>query len=298
MNADLLERICHSCFGRAPELAERCAQGIGNYVYRVTCGGRTYSLRCSREEGAYQNPIRWLERLAALEIPVPRVLKSGCLEGWEYLLLNWLEGCELGEAYPKLTRREKAVIAGELEEIQRRAAALPPEVSSQWHWRDEVYGLLDRAEERIACNGYFDREKVGRLRSAARELEGYFASVPPVAYLDDVTTKNLLVQNGHISGVLDVDWMGVGDRLTYMALTRMALLNMDLDTDYADFLLEAYRPSAVERRAFAFYTLLYCVDFMGERGSVFCGRSVPADPPVIQRLNRLYDRLWQEWTET
>ena len=35
-------------------------------------------------------------------------------------------------------------------------------------------------------------------------------------YLDDVTTKNLLVKDGHISGIIDVDWIGMGDQLSYV----------------------------------------------------------------------------------
>ena len=294
MEQAVLENICRACFGRQPEAVERCAQGIGNYVYRVTCHGVRYSLRCSREPGAYDNTIHWLERLASLDIPVPRVLAKGSLKDWEYLVLTWLEGQELGPAYPSLSPADKEAIAREVEAIQRQVAGLEVPVSPNWRWQDEVYGLLDRAEGLISQNGLFDIEKVQRLRELAKMLEDYFSSVEPVAYLDDVTTKNLLVKDGHVSGVIDVDWMGVGDRLTYMALTRMALLNMGYDDRYAACLLAEYGPDEEQRRAFAFYTLLYCVDFMGERGTVFCGRRVNADPPVIARLNQLFDRLWEE----
>lgn len=42
------------------------------------------------------------------------------------------------------------------------------------------------------------------------ELAAYFARVEPVAYLDDISTKNLLIHEGRVSGVIDIDWMGVG----------------------------------------------------------------------------------------
>lgn len=41
---------------------------------------------------------------------------------------------------------------------------------------------------------------------------------------DDISSKNLLMNNGKISGIIDIDWMGIGDKLTYVALTNMALL--------------------------------------------------------------------------
>jgi len=155
--------------------------------------------------------------------------------------------------------------------------------------------MLARARQRIIKNGYFDAEKVDRLSEAAGELDGYFAGVRPIVYLDDITTKNLLIHNRRVSGVIDVDWIGTGDWLTFAALTNMALLNMKYDTDYVQDLLEEMQVSGPERRAFLFYTLMYCVDFMGERGTWFMDKTVEASPEIIQHLNNLYAQLWKTW---
>ena len=97
----------------------------------------------------------------------------------------------------------------------------------------------------------------------------YFEKVEPMPYLDDVTTKNLLVKDGHISGIIDVDWIGMGDVLTFAALTYVALLNMGYDTDYVSFILDEMDADDIQRKAFLFYSLMYCVDFMGERGTKY-----------------------------
>ena len=64
---------------------------------------------------------------------------------------------------------------------------------------------------RIGKNGYFDIEKVERLKSEKDVLKDYFLNIRPIAYLDDISTKNLLIHNGHVSGVIDIDWMGIGE---------------------------------------------------------------------------------------
>ena len=87
--------------------------------------------------------------------------------------------------------------------------------------------------------------------------------VRPIPYLDDISTNNLLIYEGKLSGVIDIDWMGFGDMLTFAAMTKVALLNMDLDIKYVDYLLDEFHPNAIEYRAFVFYCLMYCVDFMG-----------------------------------
>lgn len=110
----------------------------------------------------------------------------------------------------------------------------------------------------------------------------------PIAYLDDISTKNLLIHRGQVSGVIDIDWMGVGDKLTYVAMTYMALLNMGCDTDYVTYLLE-------EMKVFAFYSLAFCVDFMGERGMCFMDKQVPVSPQIVEQMNGIYEKLWQEY---
>lgn len=91
--------------------------------------------------------------------------------------------------------------------------------------------------------------------------------------------------------------MGIGDRLTYVALTNMALLNMEYDTDYVKYILEEMQVNNVEKKAFVFYTLMYCVDFMGERGMQFMDKQVEVNAQIVDRLNNIYDLLWNEWSE-
>ena len=297
MDEKIVARICFNCFSRQADGIRRFSTGQGNYVYFLETGGEKYIVRCSGEADAYRQTVHWLEKLAAAGISVPKVIRQGSFQGYEYLVLSYLEGDDLGAVYPSLTAEDKRTIAKEVVEIQRRAGTLDPgPLDGHWTWRAAfVDDMLERARERITRNGYFDAEKVDRLSEAAGELDGYFAGVRPTVYLDDITTKNLLIHNRRVSGVIDVDWIGVGDWLTYAALTNMALLNLRYDTDYVQYLLEEMQVSEIERRAFLFYTLLFCVDFMGERGTTFLDKTVAVNREIIDHLNNLYGQLWKTW---
>lgn len=74
----------------------------------------------------------------------------------------------------------------------------------------------------------------------------------PIPYLDDISSKNLLVENGHISGVIDVDWIGIGDKLTFAALTNMAFINLGYDTDYVKYILEELQLKTIEKKLLFF----------------------------------------------
>ena len=83
--------------------------------------------------------------------------------------------------------------------------------------------------------------------------------------------------------------------MTFVALTYMALLNLEYDTDYVKYILDEMQIRDVERKAFVFYTLMYCIDFMGERGMHFGDKKVGVNEQIIDRLNGIYDKLWCEW---
>lgn len=296
MENDYIAKLCRKCFSKEPTAITRCETGIGNYVFRVACGSETYIFRCSDIPNAYQDTAIWLRKLEAIHIPVPTVYDQGRFQGFDYLILSYLEGADIGQVYPQLTDGEKRKIAKEIVHIQQKVALLEIEdPASDWSWHSFVQYMLDRAKARITANGHFDPEKVERLRKQSVLLGKYFSTVKPTAYLDDISSKNLIIHNGCIRGIVDIDWMGMGDVLTYVALTNMAFLDLGYDTAYVAYILEEMRLSQEQNRAFLFYSLLYCVDFMGERGMTFLGKTIPVDQQIIDKLNGIYDALWEQW---
>lgn len=299
MDEKLIVQLCKECMGLTPDSVKRCAIGQANYVHIVDGKRGKITVRCSTEKGVYKNTIYWLKRLEKIDVPVPKVLGNGEFQGYEYLILSYLEGQDLGLVYPKLTEEQKRTIAREIVQIQNRVGTLQfGNVDIDWSWKSFIQYMLDRAQERITANGYFNVEKVERLRRQMSILENYFVRVKPVAYLDDISSKNLLIHDGRISGIIDIDWMGFGDRLTFVALTNVALLNMECDTDYVDYIMEEMQVNEKEKQAFLFYSLLYCVDFMGERGMKFTDKKIEVDDEIIHRLDDIYDRLWIEWSRS
>ncbi|MCM1188473.1 MAG: aminoglycoside phosphotransferase family protein [bacterium] len=274
---------------------ERCSTGIANYVFIVSTTTEKFVLRCSKDKNAYKDSIYWLGKLSVCEIPIPAVLSQGTYQDYSYLILSYIRGDDIGNVYCQLNDREKKQIAGEVVAIQRKVSKIDIITDTDWTWNDVINEMLNRAEERIRQNRYFDAARIRIIRNLQYEMREYLNAVRPIPYLDDITTKNLLVYEGRLSGIVDIDWIGLGDMLTFVALTRVALLNMDLDTRYVDYLLDEIHPNAAEYKAFLFYCLIYCVDFMGERGMQFLDKVVPVNETVVRRLNGIFDVLMGEW---
>lgn len=276
---------------------ERCGTGIANYVFIVSTATEKFVLRCSKDANAYKDSVYWLNKLSICEIPISTVLSQGKYNEYSYLILYYICGDDIGNVYYKLSDIEKRQIAQEVIAIQRKVARVDISTDTQWTWTYVIEEILERAEERIKQNQYFDAGKIHIIKSAQHEIQEYLDMIEPIPYLDDISTKNLLIYEGRLSGIIDIDWIGVGDMLTFVAMTNVALLNMDLDTQYVDYLLEEIHLDAMQYKAFIFYCLIFCVDFMGERGMQFLDKMIPVNETIIKRLNGIFDILMNEWNK-
>lgn len=274
---------------------ERCSVGIANYVFIVFTATEKFVLRCSKDEDAYKISVYWLNKLSVCEIPIPTVLSYGKCRGYSYLILSYIPGDDIGNVYYKLNDSEKKQIAKEVVVIQRKVSKIDIRTDAGWTWNGFVDEMLNRAEERIKRNRYFDVNKVNLVKKVRQEMKEYLDNIKPIPYLDDISTKNLLIYDGKLSGVIDIDWIGLGDVLTFVAMTKVALLNVDLETTYIDYLLDEIHPNMIEYKAFIFYCLIFCVDFMGERGTKFLDKTIPVNESIIKRLNDIFAIFMEEW---
>ena len=92
-------------------------------------------------------------------------------------------------------------------------------------WEGVVRASLARSRAMIERAGVMDSRAVDRVEARLPRFADYFTRVPSRAFLDDTTTKNVIVHEGRLSGIVDVDCGCYGDGLMTPALTRMSLLN-------------------------------------------------------------------------
>jgi aminoglycoside phosphotransferase (APT) family kinase protein len=129
-------------------------------------------------------------------------------------------------------------------------------------------------------------------RQMLSRRESYFAAVQPLPFLDDTTTKNVLVDHGRLTGVVDVDRLCFGDPLLTIGLTRMALLADAHDVDYVEHWMNLMELNQQQREAVDAYTRLFCVDFMSELGQRFNKDDQPEiDLERFARLSTVFETV-------
>jgi aminoglycoside phosphotransferase (APT) family kinase protein len=287
----------------------RLPMGLTHLVFGVALvDGREVVVRMGRRESAedFTGALYWSRLLAPRGVPLPHLL---ALEdapsdgGYPFMIMERLPGQDLYHEYPELTLDQKQALARRIVDIQRSVGHLPPgrgygyarsydDPRLHAQWIDVVQGNLTRSRERIEAAGVLPVRHVDRVEAAVPLYARYLAGVPPTPFLDDTTTKNVIVAHGALTGIVDVDRVCFGDPLWTLGLTRMALLSPGYDTAYTDAWTDELALGEEQRRILTFYTAVFAVDFMGEIGHRFNRDApIPAGAAHLQRLEAILDGL-------
>ncbi len=130
---------------------------------------------------------------------------------------------------------------------------------------------------------------IADVRSAVDRSAARLDLIEPICFLDDLTTKNVIVDDGVLQGVVDFDVVCHGDPMYWLALTQVAVLSDvgQAGRFYVDELTRLWAPSAFEQANLALYSALHAAEFLRWPDEF------PTDAAVARRdrLNRAA-RLW------
>lgn len=292
--------IAHDLTGEWPVSVQRFGTGIGHWVYEVQANdGATTVIRLgmASQIDDFTGAVHWSKTLRPLGVPLPELMAHGEHHGLPYLVLERLAGQDLEHVYTHLSLQQRQAIAEAVCDIQGRVGTLPigegygflrfPGSKSHTAWGDVIAASLARSRARISQIGLVSLQAVERVEEQARRFSGYFSAVPATPFLDDVTTKNVLVHAGRFSGIVDVDWLCYGDPLFTIGLTRAAILGFGAAPDYTDHWCDLLGLTNEQHSVIRFYTALFCVDLMSEFGQVFNQAVEPLDLARLARLESI-----------
>lgn len=255
--------------------------GIAGYVYTIEFENEKYVIKISDNKELINGATYWLSKLSSLDLPIPKIYSINNQTFPCYFIMTFIPGKDLGVVYNDLTKSEKKCIARSIFKFQNEIRKLPlangygflnsyeDKYNIRNSWREVVEYHIQRSENRIIQNGIFDKEYVNTVKSLLPYYRDYFNTIEPIPFFDDTTTKNVLIDHGKISGIIDFDWICFGDRLYVVALTTMSLINMQSDLDYIESWKKLEKLSEVQENVLMFYILVFCIDFMAEKGMKF-----------------------------
>jgi aminoglycoside phosphotransferase (APT) family kinase protein len=277
-------------FGTEPLNATRMSFGhSSSEVYDVLLPNRQVIVKLNQDAKALEGTQENLRVLTELGLPVSQIIHADMSRTQfplAYVVLEKILGKDLRYELDTMTKAQMTTLAEQLVTFQRRVMSLPRGQGFGWillgepapfaTWTDIIQRDLRRGKEVLEREG--QNHLYQRLERLSEHFNDYFAKVQPTCFLDDITTKNVIVQNGELSGLVDFDMVCYGDPLFWLALTQTAVV-ADIGVAgqfYIDELIRFWDASAAEKEVIQFYALLHAMDFVEfaarNNDLVMCGR--------------------------
>jgi hypothetical protein len=246
--------------------------------------------------------VFWDEQLKPLNLPTAKMLCQNLERTFPYTVIEHVSGTDLGNVFSLLSQHVRRKIAFDVARIQDRVGDLPRAQGFGYGfnytdkrlrpaWKPILEEQLNRAREWIRAAGVAQESHVDRVARVLQSIEGYLQDVEPVPFLHDTTTKNVLVNENGLTGIVDIDDLCFGDRLYVLSLTNMSTLSGRLAADYVESWIEAWNLSPIQRQVLRVYTAIHCVGFIGEIGQKFNKDVVEPDMGRLRHLEEILDGL-------
>ncbi len=273
----LVRKLVAEWSGRCPLSVEHLPYGHNSISFDVELPGARVIVRTHHDPNVFRWTLHNLEVLQGLGLPVPRVLFHE-LEGdrypFAYLVLKRFPGRDLGYELASMTPVQMDAVAKAVIDAQSRVSSLSSaggygyvgigEPGNRTTWDAVLDDIMVLSERTLAPHF----APVGaRVREALEREQHYFASVSPTCFLDDLTTKNVIVDEGELSGFVDFDCVCYGDPLLHLGLTQTAVTS-DADErslHYVNALFDFASLTADERTIVDLYSALCGVEFLRDR---------------------------------
>lgn len=258
--------------------ATRLPTGDQNFVFAVTTKQSDYVIRMT--DAAHKHKfiaaLYWQNKLLPLGVPLAPFIKTD-LEGkyspYPSLLMHRLAGDDLCNVYATLSDGDKKNLAQEMVTIQSRTNSLPDgvtfgmadsyeQVLADKTWFDLIVNRLTLFKEVIKETAVFDVHHVEEVLLIAQSIKSNLMTVTSRPFLWDASERNVMVHQGKISGIVDVDELCFGDPLFVIALTHICLALEHHDSVYTDYWEQLLNLDAAATARLNFYKLFYVIVFM------------------------------------
>jgi aminoglycoside phosphotransferase (APT) family kinase protein len=294
-------KLVASVLGETALRAERMAYGHNSVTYDVELSRRHVIVRTNRNPEVFAGTEHNLRVLAELGLPVPQplVVDLTCTTvPFAVMILPKIPGRDLGYELGNMAREQMTRLAEQIVSFQRRVATLPPgkgygytpigAPGSHASWW-EVIRPGEPPQVTAPSADLVDRLETCLLQHVAR-FEPYFREAPPTCFLDDLTVKNVIVQNGELQGLVDFDCVCYGDPLYWMSLTAAGVAS-DVGIEalfYVEELARLWELTNLQRQMLALYSAWHGLWFVRS----FSARETPEwNARMLSQMTQWLDAL-------
>ncbi len=262
MNELQVAALVAEVLGLQPSAAIFQPFGHNSVTYESVLPRGSVMVRMNADASVFVGTHRNLATLAALGLPVPAILASDFSQTrfpFAYLLLDKIPGRDLGYELAGMKPAQITRLAEQIVGFQRRVMALPLGTGYGYVGIGETGPYASWWE--LVCS---EDEAV-----QASRFETYLRQVRPMCFLDDITVKNVIVQDGELQGLIDFDCVCYGDPLYWLALTAVGVAcdAGPAGLFYVEELKRLWTLTQEQEKVLAFYCAVMAQNFVRRMGS-------------------------------
>jgi hypothetical protein len=279
---EMIKLITLKHFNESPKSIIRMTTGACNEVYSVELLESEVIVRLSAVNYFLQGSHNHIPILRNLSISVPDILAEDYSKQdipFAYQFLSKIPGKDLLDVIQDLNDSQLKLIASEISNVFTKVRTLPSinkfgyvyggyeELNDTWMGR--IKDIINEATERSRQTGILKDDLLTILQNIITDNEKYFNQVVATPYIDDICSKNVMINNGTFSGLVDLDCVAYGDPLETIGRIKASWLGTHYGEVYTEAVMEAQSLNAEQRKMVSVYALLNRISWATENGIQF-----------------------------
>lgn len=302
----VVQKIIQKHLNEKPLKIERMVIGIRNEVYAVATLSRKVIVRMNTDIEQLKGTAKHITLFSSLDIKVPEILAFDYSKQdipFSYQVLSYIEGKDLGLAIESMTDEQLKDLAKEVANIFRKLSKIPTNGKFGWVGVNED-GLVDswakimkadKIEERNKQTGVVGDELVQKEKELYEKYVPYFNSVKSVLYFDDMSSKNILVNEGKFSGLVDLDEIMYGDPLETVGSIKASWYGTPHGEVYTKAVEDELGLTVEQRKMVTVYALFNRTLWLSEKGVKFNDNtSTEINLEAVEKDKKIINALFKE----
>ncbi len=304
---NLVKEIIFGHFGEYPGVIERMKVGLDNEVYAVELEGQKYIVRLNQRD-SLKGSSKNIPLFKSKNIKVPEIIAedySKRIIPYNWQILTKLEGTDIDKTISILTEEQLDDIAKEIANIVKKLIALPTNGMYGWVGLDEnklKSTLAEEVEEMLATiksrnekTGVVKEKYIKFFEEVLDKYKDYFKSALSQFYFDDMSSKNVIINEGKFNGLVDLDGIAYGDPLEGIGRIKASWYGTIFGDYYAKAIMDSLELNDKQREVVSIWALLNRIYWQSEIGVQFNqNTSLEIDPKRAESGNKVIESLAKE----
>lgn len=306
-HTEIVKQISLKHFNKEPVQIERMKTGIDNEVYSVRVGTNDYIFRLNKRESIKGSGF-YIPIFKSKGIKVPDIIAEDYSKEtipYNYQILDKLKGADIDQIINSLSDEELKDIANEIVTIVKKLITLPTNNKFGYAgvgrekfkltWMEVVEEMLRTIKDRTAITATVKPEYLDIFQKALDKYASYFSTVPSQFYYDDMSSKNVIINNGKFNGLVDLDGVAYGDYLEGIGRIKASWYGTKYGEVYSKAVMDSLNLTEQQREIVAVYGLLNRIYWLSEIGIQFNqNTSGVIDTARVESANKVIDGLINE----